>query len=82
MFIAMVTVGGLNFKKLGAKFVSMGYDGSNVFQGVRVGVTSQMKENVVPFLMGIHSFTHQSNLVVLAWSKLTLVGWLEALLQA
>jgi hypothetical protein len=41
-----------------------------------------MKENVVPFLMGIHSFTHQSNLVVLAWSKLTLVGWLEALLQA
>jgi hypothetical protein len=59
MFIAMVTFGGLSFEKLGAKFVSsLGYDGRSVFQGVRVGVTTQMKENVVPFLMGIHSFTH------------------------
>jgi hypothetical protein len=62
----MVTFGGLNFKKLGAKFVSMGYDGSIVFQGVKIGVTTQMKENVVPFLMRIHFLIHQNNLVVLA----------------
>jgi hypothetical protein len=66
MFIAMVTFGGLNFKKLGAKFVSMGYEGNSVFQGVKVGVTTQMKENVALVLMGIHSFTHKRNFVVLA----------------
>jgi hypothetical protein len=57
MFIAMVTFGGLNFEKLGAKFILMGYDGSSVFQGVRVGVTAQMKENVAPILMEIHSYS-------------------------
>ncbi len=66
MFIAMVTFGGLNFEKLGAKFILMGYDGSSVFQGVRVGVTTQMKKNVAPVLMEIHSFIHRRNLVVLA----------------
>ncbi len=58
MFIAMVTFGGLNVKQLGIKFISMGCDGSSVFQGAKVGVTTQMKENVVPFMMGIHCFVH------------------------
>jgi hypothetical protein len=48
----------LSAELLGAKFISMGYDGSSVFQGVRVGITTQMKENVVPFQMGIHCFVH------------------------
>jgi hypothetical protein len=42
MFIAMVTFGGLNVEQLGAKFISMGWDGNSVFQGVRVGVITQM----------------------------------------
>jgi len=58
MFIAMVTFGGLNVEQLGAKLISMGCDGNNVFQVVRVGVIMQMKENVAPFLMGIHFFVH------------------------
>jgi hypothetical protein len=58
MFIAMVTFGGLNVEQLGTKLISMGCDGNNVFQVVRAGVTMQMKENVAPFLMGIHSFVH------------------------
>jgi hypothetical protein len=58
MLTAMVTFGGLSAKQLGAKFISMGCDGSSVFQGARVGVTAQMKENVVSFFMGIQCFVH------------------------
>ncbi len=31
--------GGLGLEELGAKLVNMGYDGSNVFQGHRIGVS-------------------------------------------
>jgi hypothetical protein len=52
----------------------MGYNVNNVFQGARDNVTTQMKENVVPLLMEMHCFTHQTNLVVLILSKLSLVA--------
>jgi hypothetical protein len=58
MFTAMVTFGGLSVKQMGAKLISMGCDGSNVFQGARVGVSTQMKENVVSFFMGICCFAY------------------------
>jgi hypothetical protein len=51
-----------------------------VFQSVRVGVTTKMKENVILFLMGVHCFAYWSNLVVLVLSKLNLIAQLEALL--
>jgi hypothetical protein len=68
MLTTIVTFGGLNGEELGAKLISMGYDGSSVFQGARVGVSTQMKENVVPFFIGICCFAH-------CWflSKLSLV---------
>ncbi len=50
----MVTFEGLNVEQLGVKFISMGYnDGSNVFDIARVqlGVITQMKENVIPFMI-------------------------------
>jgi hypothetical protein len=58
MLIARVTFGGLNAEQLGTKLISMGYDGSSVFQGAKVGVTTQMKENVVSFFLGICCFVH------------------------
>jgi hypothetical protein len=58
MLIVRVTFGGLSVKQLGTKFILMGCDGSSVFQGARVGVTTQMKEIMVSFLMGIHCFAH------------------------
>jgi hypothetical protein len=78
MFIAMVTFGGLSAKQLGAKLNSMGCKGSSVFQNARASLITQMKENVAPFMMGIHCFAHRTNLVVLVLSKLTLVAQLEA----
>ncbi len=53
-----------------------------MFQGARTSIITQMKENVVPFMMGIHCFAHQINMDVLVLSKLRMVVQLEALLQA
>ncbi len=58
---------GLNVKQLRMKFISMGYDGNNVFDSARVGVTTQLKDNVVLFMMGMHYFAYWTNLVLLAY---------------
>jgi tartrate dehydratase beta subunit/fumarate hydratase class I family protein len=46
MFITMVTLEGWNVEKLGVNFISMDCDGNNVFQNVKVNVTTQIKESV------------------------------------
>jgi hypothetical protein len=54
-------------------------DGNNVFQGSQTSVTTQMKEIMVPFVIGVHCFVHRTNLAMLILSKLSLVVHLEAL---
>jgi tartrate dehydratase beta subunit/fumarate hydratase class I family protein len=44
--LTMVMLEGLSVEKLGVKFISMDCDGNNVFQNVKVSVTTQTKENV------------------------------------
>jgi hypothetical protein len=39
MLWSLNSITGVNAKDLGLKFISMGYDGSSVFQGDRIGVT-------------------------------------------
>jgi hypothetical protein len=53
-----------------------------VFQGARIGVTTQMKKNVVSFLMRVHNFGHWTNLVMLVLLKLSLAYQLKVLFQA
>ncbi len=81
MFITMVTFKGFNVKQLGVELISMGCNGSSVFRGARASVTTQMKENVAPFLMGVHYFVHWTNLAMLVLSKLSLVVQLEVFLH-
>jgi hypothetical protein len=38
-----------------------------VFDSARVGVTTQLKDNVVLFMMGMHYFAYWTNLVLLAY---------------
>jgi hypothetical protein len=40
MSIAMITFGGLTVENLKTKFISMGCDGNNVFEGAKIGVTT------------------------------------------
>jgi hypothetical protein len=58
MFVAMFKFGGFIIKELGAKFTSMGCDGNINFQGARADVTTQMKDNVAPFMISMHCFTY------------------------
>ncbi len=54
MVNVMATFEGLNVEQLEVKFISMGYiDCSNVFDIARVqlGVITQMKKNVIPFMI-------------------------------
>ncbi len=67
---ALETLVSVSVEILGAKFISIGVDGNNVFQGSRINVTIQMKETMVPFFMGVHCFTHRTNLVVFIFQNL------------
>lgn len=60
----------------------LGCDGDSVFQGNRSVVTTQIRESVVPFLFGVYSMAHRTNLAVQVLSKLPLVSGLEKLLQS
>jgi hypothetical protein len=37
---------------------------AKVFQGANVNVTTQMRKNMIPLMMGMYCFAHQTNLVV------------------
>jgi hypothetical protein len=52
--------GGLGLEELARKLVSMGCNGSFVFQGHQTNVTMQFKKVVAFFLSGIHCFAHNS----------------------
>jgi hypothetical protein len=82
MFKALETLVGVHVEVLGAKFISIGIDGNNVFQGSKSDVTIRMKETMAPFFMGVHYFVHQTNLAMFVLSKLSLGAQLEALFQA
>jgi hypothetical protein len=54
----MVTFERLNVKPVKTNFISISCDGNNAFQGAKTSVIAHMKENVVPFLVGVHCFAH------------------------
>ena len=77
---SLLTLGGLTEEGIGRKLVCFGCDGDSVFQGHRTGVTTQFREKVAPFMVGVHCMAHQTNLAVQVLSKLPLVSGLENLL--
>jgi hypothetical protein len=72
---------GLGVEELVGKLVSIGCDGSNVFQGHQTSMTMQFRNKVVPFIIGVHCFAHGTNLVVITLSNVLLVHRLEGILQ-
>ncbi len=73
---------GVGVKDLGLRLISMGCDDNNIFQDSRIGVITKMKKTIAPFMIEVHCFVQQMNLVMLVLLKLNLVAWLEVLLQA
>ncbi len=72
--------GGLTNSNMASKWICLGCDNDLVFQGIWSGVITQINEQIAPFLIGVHCVTHQTNLVVLVLSKLSLVMYIEGML--
>jgi hypothetical protein len=73
---------GLRLGELCEKLVSIGYDGSSVFQCHRTRVTHQFKEKVAPFVTRVHYFVHKTNLAIISLSDVHFVHRFELLLQS
>lgn len=66
---SFIEIGGLSWDELGNKVVS-------IFQGVRTGVTMQLKNKDRPFIIGIHCMSHHT------LSKLVIMHNIDDLLQS
>ncbi len=73
--------GGLLESYLASKLKKFGVDGVLVSQGAKSGVTTQLRENFAPYMLGVHYVTQSINLVVQTLSKLPLVSKIETMLQ-
>jgi hypothetical protein len=78
---AMVLYGGLILETMASKLITFGADKVNVFQGVRIRVTIQLKDQNVPFMIRIHCTTHRTNLVVQTFKILAIVQKIENVLK-
>jgi hypothetical protein len=79
---AMEAYGGLPPSEIAGKLISFGADRVSMFQGVRTGVTVQLKDSHAPFVMGIHCMSHRTNLAVQTLLQVPLVAWIEDMLQS
>jgi len=82
MIKACLDFNGIGLEKLGAKFMNMGCDQNNVFQGHQRWYDVVVQRKSYSFFIGIHYFAHKTNLAMVDVSKLHLVCWLEGILQA
>ncbi len=69
----------LVMKCLFTKLVSMGYDGSSVFQGIKSRWCCSSKRRWFFFYNKVHCFTHKTNLTMVNLLKLDLMCWLEGM---
>ncbi len=56
--------GGVPRDQIAQKLTCFGVDGVDVFQGIKSGVTKQIKENYAPHSIGVHYVTHYTNLAI------------------
>ncbi len=78
---ALMIVGGVPRDQIAQKLICFGANGVDVFQGIKSGVTKQIKENYAPHSIGVHCMAHCTNLVMQSLSRLPLVIRLENMLQ-
>ncbi len=78
---SFIEYGGLIEMEIANKLVYLGENGVNVFQGVKVGVTTQLMTKHVPYVNGVHCMAHHTNLVVWTLGGLSLVTKIESLLS-
>ncbi len=72
--------GGLFDHDLVTKVVCFSVDGAATFQGIKIGVATQLIKKSSPFCILVHCIVHRTNLVVLTLSDLLIVVKIETLL--
>lgn len=80
----MVKFGGLIEKQLIFQWVCLGFqcDNNYFIYGHHKSIITQVKDNIVPYLIIVHYVVHQINLFIIVLTKLSLVSHIETLLQA
>jgi hypothetical protein len=56
-----------------SKLISFGANGILIFQGVKSGVTTQLKEKFSPYTLRVHCVAHWTNLAIQTLPKLFLM---------
>jgi hypothetical protein len=77
----LITYGGMINEQVFEHVMCLGVDGVFTFQGVRLGVTTLMRTQQTPFLIGIHFMAYRTNFVVQSLSSMPMVSKLKDLLQ-
>ncbi len=55
---AMGKYKGLTNSNIASKWICFGCDGDSIFQGIQSGAITQTKEQIAPFLIGVHYMAH------------------------
>ena len=79
---ALTADGGVTDADIAQKLLSFGADGVNAFQGLKTGVTSQIKEKFAPFSTGVHCCAHRLNLAAQSLFQLTVMHAVEEVLRS
>lgn len=65
---------------LAHKLICFGIEKITIFQGAKIGVTTQLMQKHAPYLSGVHYMAHCTNVLVATLSSLRLVSKVENLL--
>lgn len=79
---ALSSGGGVTDSDISQKLLCFGADGVSSFQGLKTGVTSQIKEKYFPFATGVHCCAHRLNLAAQSLSQLTVMHAVEEVLRS
>lgn len=73
--------GGVADSEIAEKLLCFGADGVSSFQGVKSGVTAQIKGKFAPFATGVHCCAHRLNLSAQSLSSMTVMHAVEEVLR-
>ena len=78
---ALIARGGVSDAEIAGKLLCFGADDVSTFQGLKSGVTAQIKKKSAPFASGVHYCTHRLNLAAQSLSSLTVMHAVEEVLR-
>jgi hypothetical protein len=66
-------------EEIAKRLICFGVYGASLFQGYHIGMTFQLQEKYVPYMIGQHCMANMTNFIVQALSNLPMMAKLEDL---